>query len=382
VNPPWHAPWLLLSLSCAFGPVLMFGINLLFYRSPRPLHKTEIVAPLPRVSVLIPARNEEASIAAAVGSVLASHSVELEVLVLDDASVDGTAAIVEGIACGEPRLVLHSAPGLPEGWNGKQHACHVLSGLGRYEWLCFLDADVRLSPDALARLVACAEAQRVDLLSGFPREETGTWLEKLLIPLIHFVLLCYLPLPGLQIFRRTRAFSAGCGQVMLTRRAAYVAGGGHASIRMTMHDGILLPRLLRRHGFRTGIADLSEVARCRMYRNAREVWAGLGKNATEGMAAPTRILPFTVMLLFGQVVPAIWLVTSAVHRGPLFWPALAVAGGYVVRLVALLRFRQSLVGALLHPLGVAILLVLQWWALGRKLMRRQATWKQRAYDLG
>jgi hypothetical protein len=360
----------------------MFGINLIFYRAPGRARDVKPGAQLPRVSVLIPARNEESSIAAAVQSVLASRSVVLDVLVLDDASLDGTAAIVALLAVEDARLRLHAAPLLPEGWNGKQHACHVLSELAQNEWLCFLDADVRLAPDALARLIASAEAQRVDLLSGFPLEETGTWLERLLIPLIHFVLLCYLPLPGLRIFRRTRAFAAGCGQVMLTRRTAYQAVGGHAAIRMTMHDGILLPRLLRHSGFATGLVDLTALARCHMYGNARQVWAGLGKNATEGMAAPTRIIPFTIMLLFGQVVPALWLVFAlAAHRPP-FWPAIAVAAAYLIRLVALLRFRQSLMGALLHPVGVTILLVLQWWALGRRLLGRQAVWKERVYDLG
>jgi hypothetical protein len=382
VSPLPHSPWLLLSLSCAFGPVLMFFMNLFFYRRPYAGARPPVTEQPARVSVLIPARNEEASIAAAVESVLASRGVELELIVLDDASLDQTAAIVEAFAQSDSRLQLHGAPTLPSGWNGKQHACHLLAGLAQSDWLCFLDADVRLAPDALAQLVASAEAQRVDLLSGFPREETGTWLESLLIPLIHFVLLCYLPLPGLHIFRRTRAFAAGCGQVMLTRRAAYHAAGGHAAIRTTMHDGILLPRLLRQRGFPTGLVDLTQLARCRMYSDARQVWSGLGKNATEGMAAPARIVPFTVMLLFGQVVPVFWLIASLLHPAPLVWPLLAVAAGYLVRVVAWLRFRQNLMGALLHPVGVAVLLVLQWWALGRRLMGRPAVWKQRVYDLG
>ena len=85
----------------------------------------------------------------------------------------------------------------------------------------------------------------------------------------------------------------GCGQFILARREAYRKTGGHAEIRATMHDGLLLPQLFRRHGFRTDIADLTYLATCRMYHNAGEVWRGLAKNATEGMAAPSRILPFT-----------------------------------------------------------------------------------------
>ncbi len=258
----------------------------------------------------------------------------------------------------------------------------MLSRHAQYAQLCFLDADVRVVPNALADLLAQMKAGQLALLTGFPLEESGTWLEKMLIPLIHFVLLCYLPVPASLAYPRVPALAAGCGQLMLVNRDAYEASTGHAAIRQTMHDGILLPQLLRKHGFATGLVDLTELARCRMYRNAREVWQGLGKNATEGMAAPGRIVPFTVMLFFGQVMPVYWLAEVALRHGRLFWPLVAVLCGYVVRAISTLRFRQSVLGALLHPVAVAVLLVLQWWSLGRKLLGRQAVWKQRAYDVG
>ena len=385
MTPLPHSPWLLLALACSLGSLLSFCANLLCYRQPRRALFSAAgsgAAAARGISVLIPARNEEASIVAAVESVLASTGVEVELRVLDDASVDGTARLVEQIAMRDPRVMLLGAPPLPAGWNGKQHACAVLAKLASHQVLCFLDADVRLAPDALSVLLAELDRGKADLLSGFPLEETGTWLEKLLIPLIHFVLLCYLPVPFLRLFPRVPALGAGCGQVMMVRRAAYEASGGHTAIRETMHDGLLLPRLLRQHGFATDLFDLTGIARCRMYRGAAEVWHGLGKNATEGMAAPARIVQFSLMLFFGQVLPLVWLLVSVIAGAPLLWPAVAVAAGYLVRALALWRFRQSLLGALLHPLGVATLLVLQWWALGRKLLRRQAVWKQRAYDVG
>ncbi len=379
MSPLPASPWLLLALGCALGPVVSFAANLLFFRPPRARVASSDQA---AVSVLIPARNEEAGIAAAIESVLASQGVRFELLVLDDASQDRTAAIVEAAARRDPRLTLHTGPALPPGWNGKQHACAVLAQLAQHPVLCFLDADVRLTPGALATLLGELDHRGTDLLSGFPLEETGSWLEKLLIPLIHFVLLCYLPMPGLRLLPRVPSLAAGCGQFMLVRRDAYRSSGGHSAIRETMHDGILLPRLLREHGFATDLFDLTGLVRCRMYRNAGEVWRGLGKNATEGMAAPARILPFTVMLFFGQVLPVVWLLWAAAHRQPVAWPLVAVAAGYAPRLLALWRFRQSVFGAALHPIGVALLLVLQWQSLIRKLLRRQSTWKQRAYDVG
>ncbi len=373
----FREPWLTMALACSLGSLACFCINLPWYRAPRRAGRAAVP-----VSVLVPARNEEAAIAAALASVLAQKGVEFELLVMDDSSADRTAELAEAFAADDRRVRVHTAPRLPEGWNGKQHACAALAKLAKHDVFCFLDADVRLAPHALARLLGELDRHKLDLLSGFPREETGTWLEELLIPLIHFVLLCYLPLPFSRWFRRVPALAAGCGQVMMVRRAAYESSGGHGAIRESMHDGLLLPQLMRRRGFTTDIRDLTGEASCRMYRNAGEVWRGLGKNATEGMAAPLRILPFTALLFAGQLLPWGLLLAALFSHRSFVWPAAAVSAGYLMRLLQVLRFRQSVFGALLHPAGIAILLILQWWSLGRKLAGRRAVWKQRAYDVG
>jgi glycosyltransferase involved in cell wall biosynthesis len=351
------------------------------YREPPSARKTG------PVSVLIPARNEERSIAAAVESVLHSRGLEFEVVVLDDASCDRTAAIVAAMATRDPRVRVESAPALPPGWNGKQHACQALAALAQYETLCFLDADVRLHPDALARMATFLARSSSDLVSGFPWQETETFLEWLLLPLIHFVLLAYLPIAGMRLFPRVPGFAAGCGQFLMVRREAYASSGGHAAIRATMHDGLLLPQLLRKRGFRTDIADITDLASCRMYRNASEVWNGLAKNATEGLAAPSRIAVFTVLLFFGQMIPL--LLAAAVVLSPSLadlrmkgWIFAALAASLLPRMVAAARFRQRWSSALLHPMGIAVLLALQWYALARKIAGQPAVWKQRAYDVG
>jgi len=187
-----------------------------------------------------------------------------------------------------------------------------------------------------------------------------------------------LPAPG---------FAVGCGQFLMVRRDAYRKSGGHSEIRTTMHDGLLLPQLFRRHGLRTDIADLTHLATCRMYCNASEVWRGLAKNATEGMAAPARILPFTILLFCGQVLPLLLTLSLALSPASYTGRArtlilVALAASYVPRLLSVWKYRQSLLSALLHPLGVTLLLVLQWYALLRKLAGQQVTWKERAYRMG
>jgi hypothetical protein len=367
----------LAAAACAFAaiPALLFFRNLFLYRTP-PLPPRDSSPP---VSLLIPARNEERSIAAAVEAALASRGVELEVLVLDDHSEDATADIVAAIAVRDERVRLLRAPPLPEGWCGKQHACAVLASAAQHPFLAFVDADVRLSPDGLARLAGFLQASSADLVSGLPRQQTETFLERLVLPLIHFVLLGFLPMSRMR--RRSHpAYAAGCGQLFLTRRCSYEKAGGHAAIRDSLHDGLTLPRAFRRIGLRTDLCDATALAVCRMYRGGAELWQGLGKNATEGLAHPARVLPATLLLLGGQVMPLLLLAASPWL--PLPAAILAAAGTlllYLPRLAGMRRFRQSALGAVLHPLGVIVLLAIQWQGLVRKVLGRPAAWKGRQY---
>jgi glycosyltransferase involved in cell wall biosynthesis len=364
----------LISFVLAAIPCGLFLSNLFVYR-PLAKSKTKIATPL---SVLIPARNEEQNIRATLAAVLANRGIEFEVVVLDDHSTDGTAKIISEIAARDPRVRLELAPPLPAGWCGKQHACHVLAQLAKNPLLVFIDADVRLAPDALARMAGLMEKNPVALASGVPRQELGTFSERLLIPLIHFILLGFLPM---RLMRRTKspAFSAGCGQLFIARRDAYQICGGHAQLRDSLHDGVKLPRVFRRAGFHTDLFDATDVATCRMYRTNTETWRGLGKNATEGLGAPGTILPMTALLLCGQIFPFALLVFAAPSSRPFKIAALAAMLALLPRLVAVWRFRQSWPGALLHPLGVIFLLGIQWFALSQKILGRPRQWKGRDY---
>jgi hypothetical protein len=355
----------LIALVLAAIPFANTLFNLRLFRAP-PLGGGE--AP---VSVLIPARNEEANIGPAVAAVLANTGVDFEVVVLDDGSTDRTAAILAGIA--DPRLRVIKGMALPAGWSGKQHACANLARAARHDLLVFTDADVRLAPDALRRMAGFMAANDVGLASGFPRQVVQSWLEQLLLPLIHFLLLGYLPM-ALMRRRVTPGLGAGCGQLFIARRNAYERAGGHEAIRASLHDGITLPRAFRRAGIMTGLFDATAIASCRMYASAAEVWSGLSKNATEGMAKPGALPVWTVILAGGHVLPLLLV---------LFAPSVPAMAALVLslglRLILAARFRQPEASALLHPAGILALLAVQWWSLGRSLLGRPATWRGRAY---
>ena len=365
------------TLALALIPLLMTLANLRLFRTPT-------AAPgRPAISVLIPARNEEANIAAACAAILASQDVNLELIVLDDASTDATPQILAAIP--DPRLRVAPAPALPPGWSGKQHACHALSTLASHDLMVFVDADVRLAPDALSRMAGfMARHPDASLASGFPHQIVRTWSEILLLPLIHFLLLGFLPM-ALMRTRTDPAFGAGCGQLFICRRPAYQAAGGHAAIRASLHDGLTLPRAFRRAGSLTLLFDATTFASCRMYSNAAQVWEGLCKNATEGMAKPAALPIWTLILAGGQVAPALLLALAATLHNPAWHAAilpaaLALAAALGTRLLLAARFRQPLVSALLHPLGVLALLAVQWFSLLRAATGGRATWRGRAYQ--
>ena len=337
----------------------------------------------PRVSVLVPARNEAAAIGRLCRDVLASEGVDLELVILDDSSNDCTAEIVSRIAAADPRIRVVAGRPLPPGWCGKQHACWQLAQAARHDTWVFLDVDVSPAPHAIARAVAFLEASAAALGSGFPRQATACLLDWLLLPLIHFILLGFLPLA------RSRqdgspGMAAGCGQLFVTRRGDYERAGGHQAIRASLHDGVKLPRAYRRAGLKTDIFDATGIASCRMYDCNADVWRGLSKNATEGIGSPATIVPFTILLAGGQILPFV-LVACGLATGFVGWPRWAIpvsltaaALAWLPRLLEASRFRQSVASALAHPLGVAVFLVIQWIALVRRALGLKTTWRGRS----
>jgi glycosyltransferase involved in cell wall biosynthesis len=388
-----------IGLGLAVLPFILYFLNLRIYRPlPRRLPGSgsnadrSKIAPTP-VSVLLPARNEEANLGPTLDSILSNKAIEFEVIVLDDHSTDSTAAVVNRYAERDSRVRLQSAPDLPPGWCGKQHACHILAQLAKHPLLVFIDADVRLQPDALARIASSMDQDALQsrnpgssyqrtplaLLSGIPRQEMVTGSERLLLPLIHSVLLGYLPMHAMRK-SSVPALSAGCGQLFIARADAYRSTRGHEGIRTSLHDGIQLPRLFRRSGLKTDLFDATDVATCRMYPTHLATWRGLAKNATEGLAAPGTLLPMSFLLFGAHVLP--FLMLGA-------WPSLSIVSrclvivaillSWVPRIHAARRFRQPWDSAFLHPLGVLSLLGIQWVAFLGKVLGRPMSWKGRLY---
>jgi glycosyltransferase involved in cell wall biosynthesis len=395
-----------IALMLASFPLLMFVRNVKLFKRPTKSH--EPFAQSPAISVLIPARNEEYGIRDAVRSVLQSTGVEVEVIVLDDSSTDRTAEIVLALAKDDHRVRLETAPPLQPGWCGKQHACYTLSKLAKYETITFLDADVRLEPQAMANMAGFLHESNAALVSGFPRQLTIGRLEQLVIPLINWLLVCYLP------FDRMRkdlqpGLGAGCGQWFMTTKTAYekVGGHGHPLVKGSLHDGIKLPRAYRICGLLTDTCDATHDATCRMYRSPGAVWNGFAKNAREGLGGPITIWIWTILLAGGHLLPWVLLPVSyfaAAYESvsgiyypsegreyppPPWWmsggkfalglSALAVVFSAIPRWACAVKYKQSFFGAIFHPVGVLLMLAIQWYATVRAWVGRPVGWKGREH---
>jgi glycosyltransferase involved in cell wall biosynthesis len=355
----------------------------------------------PLVSLCIPARNEAANLEACVRGVLAcepalraalgprgGEAQVLEVLVYDDQSTDETPAILSRLVQEDSRVRAVRVEPLADGWNGKQHACWRMAYAAKGHWLGFTDADVRFEPATFASSLRQARATRSALISGFPRQQTGTLSEALVVPMIFFILFSYLPFVRMRGSSDASA-SAGCGQFLLVRRDAYDAAGGHNAFKNSMHDGIKLPRNVRRAGFHSDLVDATDLLSCRMYRGWGQTWRGFAKNAYEGLGSPGLLVFLTVMHVVGHVLPwvvlvwlgGVWLGEAWLGEGSGDWRAVAIAAGacgiqLIQRVVLAQRLRTSMLGAVLHPIGVVLMTCIQWHSYWLHLTGRRS-WRGR-----
>jgi glycosyltransferase involved in cell wall biosynthesis len=329
----------------------------------------------PRVSVVIPARDEERTIGRTVRAMLAQTYPELEIIVVNDRSTDATGAILESLA--DPRLIVIHGEEPSPGWLGKPWALHQGSGRATGELLLFVDADVIYEPDAMRAVMAYMEAHPAALLSLFPRMVMHGFWEHVIMPNLAFFLLTFMPVWAVNRVQ-FRLFAVGGGPGNLAVRADYEAVGGHAALKDAVVDDVALARLMRRSGRRTEVVRADEYVSVRMYEGLREIIDGFTKNAFAvfGYNYGFAIAAFVLAPLFHFVPFAVALTGNAL--------AIAVVVTITLtRLVIFLPLRYRPLNALLgHPLMIAAWL----WILLRSVwltgIRRRLLWRGRTYDAG
>ncbi|HUC12260.1 MAG TPA: glycosyltransferase [Stellaceae bacterium] len=237
---------------------------------------------VPEVSVIVPVRNEIANVDLCLAGLSAQTGLSNRsgIIVVDDGSQDGTRAAVERHIASDPRITLVEAGPLPAGWAGKPHACWrgalVAEANWEANWLCFIDADVRVDPELVASAVIAAEAERIDMLSLHPRQELGGFWERVVIPAGLLVLACA---------KHFEPMSQDVvnGQFLLIRHAAYFAVGGHCEVRGEICEDKALAARIRAAGLSLQVRAAQHLACTRMYRDLRSLWQGFAKNSADAL---------------------------------------------------------------------------------------------------
>ena len=335
------------------------------------LRRPPNVAPIVNeaVSLLVPMRNEAIHAESCVRALLAQRGLaDVEVIAYDDDSSDGTTDIVRGVGRDRVRIISGAAPAAGE--LGKPVACARLAAAARGDVLVFVDADVVLATDAIARAVALMRNAGLQFVSPYPRQLTGSMLERLVQPLLQWSWLAFLPMRLAERSPRP-SLAAANGQFLVVDAAAYSASGGHARVATEVLDDIALARVLRASGARGGFADGTHLSTCRMYDRpralvdgyAKSLWSAFGSRA--GAAAVIALLIAVFVVPFALIAVTLWAVPAA-------------AAGILSRLVAAIRTGGGITfSAALHPLAILVFAVLVVESFRRHRQGR-ITWKGRA----
>jgi hypothetical protein len=331
------------------------AVNALLLRRAPPAAPARGAVATRQVSVLLPARNEAARITPCLRALLDSDWPDLQILVLDDESDDGTAEVARRVAGGDPRVkVLDGAP-TPAGWLGKPWACAQLADAAGGEILVFVDADVIVTAGAITALVDLVD-QSLDLACPYPRQLADGPVARLVQPLLQWSWLTFLPLrlaerPG------PASLTAANGQLMACSAQSYAAVGGHATVRAEVLEDLALARAYKRAGLRAGVADGTHLATCRMYTSAGEVIAGYTKSLWAAFGSPAGAFVAVGLLAWLYLYPPVALAAAAWRgeRRDAGVAAAGVAAGIAGRVIAALRTGGRPADAVAHPASVATL---------------------------
>ena len=322
------------------------------------------------VSVLIPARNEETNIKECLDSVLNQRYKHFEVIVLDDESTDNTYKIIQDILLKSDKIKLIAGKPLPEGWVGKNWACCQLAEKAKGEIFLFIDADVRLSDNALSISMNIFEDKKLNMLSCFPTQQINTMGEWLVVPLMNFFLLSILPLK--KVFSSLKkSFTAANGQFILIDKKTYQNVGGHKQVANEVVEDMELARLLKQKGFSILTALGGNSVSCRMYDNFRKSFIGFSKNFFPGFKS--NFIFFLILILFYSAIfiyPFFLLPENIYYLIP---TALII----LIRIFISLSSRQNvLINIVLHPIQIVIMLLLAINSVWKNKMKN-ISWKGR-----
>ncbi|HWL42986.1 MAG TPA: glycosyltransferase family 2 protein [Ilumatobacter sp.] len=327
------------------------------------------------VSVLVPARDEAATIATCLAGLTRQDHTSIEVIVLDDGSVDDTAAIVKSFADRGVRLV-RGEP-VPDGWTGKNWACDQLARQATGDVLCFVDADTELEPAAVGAALAELESQSAGLVTLLLAAERRTFAQAVFLPIVNHALMALFPV-WLMHRPAAKRVALGLGPFMMVTREAYDAVGGHAAAPDNIVDDVALSRAIKGAGYPVRLANGTELARTRWYSTVGDICRGFSKNAFGALDYNLLLALATVFVMvpllcapFLRVLVGVW---SGSLPGEALVQVLLILGA---RVITSLHGNDPLAGVLLHPLALAVWGTTLAWSVVLATTDRTVVWRGR-----
>lgn len=324
----------------------------------------------PLVSVLIPARNEEENISACLEAVLKQSYTNIEILVLNDNSTDNTQAIIQNISEKNKKITLINGKQLPKNILGKNWACTQLAEIAKGEYLLFMDADVTISPSVIKSSINYFSKYKLDVLSVFPTQKIHSIGEWLVVPLMNWLLLAFLPL-NLVYKSRNKSFTAANGQFMMWKTEAYFKTGGHTAASMELVEDMFLAQNAKQQGFKLMTLLGGDFIRCRMYNNFKSAVEGFSKNFYPGFKLSPELFTLMILLLFTiNTIPFLFAVSEQIFY-------YTVAAILLIRIIVSLLSKQSVfLNLLLHPFQMILILFT---GINSMVLfhKRKITWKGR-----
>ena len=326
----------------------------------------------PQVSVIVPARNEEASLPACLGSLVAQAGISFEIIVVDDGSTDHTRQIAASI----PGVRVIEAGPLSAGWTGKNNAVVAGAREARGKWLLFTDADTVHKPDSLARAVSEAETNHADLLSYSPEQEVRGFWERAVMPLIFAELAS--AYPPEKVNDPASPMAAANGQYLLISRDVYDAVGGHAAVATDLLEDVAIARLVKRSGRRVFFRYGGDAVRTRMYRSFEQLREGWTKNLA--LLFPSALSFAGLQISLFVVIVADVAISISIHLigGSAGWPWIAT----IAVIFFWLRIRKAHFSPLSNVLAIFGLPLFSYLLLRSARLQRKGgiRWKGRIYN--
>lgn len=348
--------------------MLVACVNFLYHFSRQSFFPCKEV----RLSVLIPARNEEENIGRILDCLLQQEYQNLEIVVCDDHSTDATPRILEEYATKHKEIAWFRGEALKPGWTGKNFACYQLSARAHGEVLLFVDADMELYGDILTRIIGFMKKRRLMLLSIFPRQLLITPGERATVPNMNWILLSLLPLP-LVLFSANSSFSAANGQFLMFRANVYHKLQPHAIVHSNPVEDIAIMRLYKKERYRCATLLGDRRVQCRMYQGYQDAISGFSKNVMHFFSGSLIWAFFYIFFTtFGLCLIAWWSL-------PVFWMAFSAAVFGRV-LISLASHQKVSTNLLMVPVQHLSFLLMVWKALRQK-SKGSLTWKGREIEL-